>query len=309
MIQQSAKYFYLFEELLKSDIQNESSLQLDIGGQYTVQVINSLADKLGKCLNLTTLIINLVGKLFNQGTSNLQLLFQKCSNLQILSLDLRTNQIKSDHITDRGFGLSQCQNLRRLTIDLTFNQIGGKGMQKIGQDLEKCVNLTDLVLILSGNNINDEGIFNFCSCIENCSQLTKLNIFLGEAVFLDAKFRNFITNQGLLNIGGSLVKLSNLVTLKLDFSGNCIDDEGLFAFSLLIEKCSTLKYLSLNFWKIQEISQQGKFSITSILRFCPNIIVLELYFQRKLFSQKMVFVKCLKNLRKMQRVVKFELEV
>ncbi|KAL4475845.1 hypothetical protein ABPG72_011406 [Tetrahymena utriculariae] len=210
------------------------------------QGLRDLGTNLAQSLSLTALTIFLESKLDFDGRACLCLLFQKCSNLQTLSIDLRFNSINQDQIADIGFGLNKCQNLRRLAVDLTWNQIGIKGAYKIGQDLGRCTNLTDLTLALSGNQLNDEAISNLFSGLENCQNLQNLDFKLGDSTFLSTKSHNYITNLGLFNLGSSLVKFSNLKTLKLDLSGNRIDNEGLFAFSLLIEKCSTLKCLILN---------------------------------------------------------------
>ncbi|KAL4510435.1 hypothetical protein ABPG72_020897 [Tetrahymena utriculariae] len=107
-----------------------------------------LAQGLSNCTNLKILYLDLMdNQIADQGASNLIILLSKCKNLSNVNISLENNKIVN--IGEQiGSALQWCSNLIVLTLNLRSNQIGTKGLSNLGESLRNCLKLKSLNLDL-----------------------------------------------------------------------------------------------------------------------------------------------------------------
>ncbi|KAL4481039.1 hypothetical protein ABPG72_001108 [Tetrahymena utriculariae] len=141
-----------------------------IGDQGVAQL-----DQIGNCQFLTDLTLNLSqqnsqNKITDQGLLAFYELLKKLKNIEILTLDLSTNNIigeKSDILSL----LTELPNLKKLTINLNNNQLGYRGMYGLSKIILDCRDLRYLNIQLKNNGFDTLGLEQFVMIFKYLIQL------------------------------------------------------------------------------------------------------------------------------------------
>lgn len=150
---------------------------------------------------------------------------------KLQALNLRGNNLKVEGAMALAQGLIDNTTVRML--DLSSNQLGSKGVMLLCESLKGNKHLQSL--FLNSNNVSSDGAFAVADLlIDEKSSL--LEVHLGW---------NLICNTG-LNALFTALAMSNTKLKFIDVAYNFMDITVMHSLRLMLERNSTLKYLSVN---------------------------------------------------------------
>jgi len=247
-------------------IQRNPNLKLTQLSFCGINLNNKGADDLGSALiGSPVKVLDLSSNQSITGTG-WQTLFNKLSQTSIECLILHNTKME-----DAGLAALACiGTLKRLRLrSVEANPAGWwtlfNLLQRIGTQL---VSLT-----ITHNNISNVGLAFLGSLLRNMPSIRTLDMSdMGNPRF-SYTFSRKVTSQGWISFFNALQD-SNLNLEQLDFSNNCIDDEGIQLLARLVSSMASLKHLRLS--QNDLVTPTGWQALTGYLQ-SPNLSLKELY--------------------------------
>ena len=230
--------------------------------------------------SLQTLHLSSCGNTFT-GLESVVNIVKKCTFL--LSITLSDCNIDDDGSILLASCLSHCNGLH--TLDLSRNKIGSSGAQAIALSLKSCSKLSKLDL--SGSHIGQVGARSLSQSLCNCREVRELHIsnnligdvgaeVFGKVIRNNIQLRSLLLNGNIIGDKGasSLAKsLKRSVNMSIvDLSMNNIGKNGFIALAGSLKNCCKLQVLNVGYNTISEASHK----LAKSLENCYHLIELNM---------------------------------
>ena len=247
-----------------SPVLQHTNCKLAVIDLYNTKINDEGSDILGSSLIGSAVKALKLSYNLSISSAGWQTFFNHLSHSSVESLDLNNNKIDDGSVVS----LARIGTLKSLDLCWNKSSVTPSGWRSFFNSLQiRGVHLKKLDI--SGNDVNDESLG---SLLINMSSLKTLDMG-SMSPYSSLRPDSNITPRGWQTLFNS-VQDSNLDLVKLNLSGNSINDEGMQLLVRLLSSMTSLKYLNLA--DNQLVTPSGWQALTGYLQ-SPNFALRELY--------------------------------
>jgi len=188
--------------------------------QYTKETRAILSEFLSNQVTLNELVLALPkNKLGDEGLEVVCGGLEKLREMSLCYFDFRKNKVSDRGVAILGKGLPEKERLVQCGLNLSDNNITKGGCKEISEWFGQLRNVTSLALNLGGNKIGNEGVEALVTGFGKLVSLDTLVVFLHQ--------NDIEGKESVETLFNGLKKITGLKKLKVDFSGNLLEDQDI----------------------------------------------------------------------------------